>query len=74
MVLILAGDHIYKMDYQPFLAAHRRHRADGTIAVRTVPIEDAPRFGNVTLDEGDRVVDWQEKPRQPTSNLVSMGI
>ena len=73
-VLILAGDHIYKMDYQPFLAAHRRHRADVTIAVRTVPIEDAPRFGIVTLDEGDRVVDWQEKPRQPKSNLVSMGI
>ncbi len=73
-VLILAGDHIYKMDYQPFLATHRRHRADVTIAVRTVPIEDAHRFGIVTLDEGDRVVDWQEKPRLPRSNLVSMGI
>ncbi|MGC8634109.1 MAG: glucose-1-phosphate adenylyltransferase subunit GlgD [Candidatus Limnocylindrales bacterium] len=73
-VLILAGDHIYKMDYQPFLAAHRRHRADVTIAVRTVPLEEAHRFGIVTLDEGDRVVDWQEKPRVPRSNLVSMGI
>ena len=73
-VLILAGDHIYKMDYQPFLAAHRRHRADVTIAVRTVPMEDAHRFGIVTLDDGDRVVDWQEKPRLPKSNLVSMGI
>ncbi len=73
-VLILAGDHIYKMDYQPFLAAHRRHRADVTIAVRTVPMEDAHRFGIVTLDEGNRVVDWQEKPRLPKSNLVSMGI
>ena len=73
-VLILAGDHIYKMDYQPFLAAHRRHRADVTIAVRTVPMEDAHRFGIVTLDESDRVVDWQEKPRLPKSNLVSMGI
>ncbi len=73
-VLVLAGDHIYKMDYQPFLAAHRRHRADVTIAVRTVPIEDASRFGIVTLDDGDRVVDWQEKPRVPRSNLVSMGI
>ena len=73
-VLILAGDHIYKMDYQPFLAAHRRHRADVTIAVRTVPMEDAHRFGIVTLDESDRVIDWQEKPRLPKSNLVSMGI
>ncbi len=73
-VIVLAGDHIYKMDYQPFLAAHRRHRADVTIAVRTVPMEDASRFGIVTLDDGDRVVDWQEKPRQPKSNLVSMGI
>ncbi|MDA8204187.1 MAG: sugar phosphate nucleotidyltransferase, partial [Chloroflexi bacterium] len=73
-VLVLAGDHIYKMDYQPFLAAHRRHRADVTIAVRTVPMEDASRFGIVTLDDADRVVDWQEKPRQPKSNLVSMGI
>jgi len=73
-VLILAGDHIYKMDYQPFIAAHRRHRADVTIAVRTVPMEEAHRFGIVTLDDGDRVVDWQEKPRLPKSNLVSMGI
>ncbi len=73
-VLILAGDHIYKMDYQPFLAAHRRHLADVTIAVRTVPMEDAHRFGIVTLDESDRVIDWQEKPRLPKSNLVSMGI
>ncbi len=74
MVLVLAGDHIYKMDYQPFLSAHRRHRADVTIAVRTVPLEEAHRFGIVTLDENDRVVDWQEKPRAPKSNLVSMGI
>jgi glucose-1-phosphate adenylyltransferase len=73
-VLILAGDHIYKMDYQPFLAAHRRHRADVTIALRTVPLEDAHRFGIVTLDEADRVVDWQEKPRVPRGNLASMGI
>ncbi|HET7728090.1 MAG TPA: sugar phosphate nucleotidyltransferase [Candidatus Limnocylindrales bacterium] len=73
-VLVLAGDHIYKMDYTPFLAAHRRHRADVTIAVRRVPLADAPRMGILALDESDRVVDWQEKPKQPKSDLASMGV
>jgi glucose-1-phosphate adenylyltransferase len=73
-VLILAGDHIYKMDYQPFLAAHRRRRADVTIAVRHVPLSDATRMGVLALDENDRVVDWQEKPKQPKSDLASMGV
>ncbi len=73
-VLILAGDHIYKMDYLPFLAAHRRHRADVTIAVRQVPIADAPRMGILAMDEHDRVTEWQEKPKHPKSDLASMGV
>src|SRR6476659_9044808 len=73
-ILILAGDHIYKMDYEPFVAAHRRHRADVTIAVRRVPIADASRMGILALDEQGRVVDWQEKPKQPKSDLASMGV
>jgi glucose-1-phosphate adenylyltransferase len=62
------------MDYQPFVAAHRRHRADVTIAVRHVPLADATRMGVLALGDGDRVVDWQEKPKQPKSDLASMGI
>ncbi|HET7676933.1 MAG TPA: glucose-1-phosphate adenylyltransferase [Candidatus Limnocylindrales bacterium] len=73
-VLILAGDHIYKMDYQQFITAHRRKRADVTIAVRPVPIGEAHRFGILALGEGDEVVEWQEKPKQPKSDLASMGI
>src|SRR5215207_2173960 len=73
-VLVLAGDHIYKMDYTPFLAAHRRHRADVTIAVRRVPLADASRMGILALDDGDRVTEWQEKPKQPKSDLASMGV
>ncbi len=74
VILVLAGDHIYKMDYQPFVAAHRRRRADVTIAVRRVPLAEAPRMGILALDENDRVVDWQEKPKQPKSDLASMGV
>jgi len=73
-VLVLAGDHIYKMDYQPFVAAHRRHHADVTIAVRRVPLADATRMGILALDDTDRVVEWHEKPRQPKSDLASMGV
>jgi glucose-1-phosphate adenylyltransferase len=73
-ILMLAGDHIYKMDYQPFVQAHRRRRADVTIAVRQVPLADASRMGILALDDGDRVVDWQEKPKQPKSDLASMGV
>jgi len=74
LVLILAGDHIYKMDYTPFVAAHRRRRADVTVAVRRVPIGDAHRFGILALGESDAVVDWEEKPPKPKSDLASMGI
>jgi glucose-1-phosphate adenylyltransferase len=74
IILILAGDHIYKMDYTPFVAAHRRHRADVTIAVRRVPLAEATRMGILALDENDRVTEWQEKPKQPKSDLASMGV
>jgi glucose-1-phosphate adenylyltransferase len=73
-VLVLAGDHIYKMDYQPFVQAHRRHRADVTVAVRRVPLADASRMGILAMDEADRVTEWQEKPKQPKSDLASMGV
>ena len=73
-VLILAGDHVYNMDYAPFLAAHRRKRADVTIAVRRVPLAEASRMGILALDDQNRVSEWQEKPRQPRSDLASMGV
>ncbi len=73
-VVVLAGDHIYKMDYQPFIAAHRARRADVTIAVRRVPLADATRMGILAMDETNRVTEWQEKPKQPKSDLASMGV
>jgi glucose-1-phosphate adenylyltransferase len=73
-VLMLAGDHIYKMDYQPFVQFHRRHRADVTIAVRRVPLADATRMGILAMDDGGRIVDFTEKPAQPKSDLASMGV
>src|SRR3954447_23689331 len=74
IILILAGDHIYKMDYQPFIQAHRRKRADVTIAVRRVPLAEASRMGILALDDTDRVTEWQEKPKHPKSDLASMGV
>jgi glucose-1-phosphate adenylyltransferase len=74
LVLVLAGDHIYKMDYRPFLERHRATKADITCAVRTVPIEEAHRFGILALDELGMVTDFIEKPAKPPSNLVSMGV
>jgi glucose-1-phosphate adenylyltransferase len=74
IVLVLAGDHIYKMDYAPFVAAHKRKRADVTIAVRRVPLAEATRMGILALDEQDRVTEWQEKPKLPRSDLASMGV
>ena len=73
-IVVLAGDHIYKMDYQPFVQAHRRHRADVTVAVRRVPLADASRMGILGMDDSDRVIEWQEKPKQPKSDLASMGV
>ena len=73
-IVVLAGDHIYKMDYQPFIASHRRHRADVTIAVRRVPLAEASRMGILAMDETNRITEWQEKPKQPKSDLASMGV
>jgi glucose-1-phosphate adenylyltransferase len=74
LVLVLAGDHIYKMDYRPFIERHRSTGADMTCAVRTVPIEEAHRFGIMELDAAGMVTDFVEKPAKPPSNLVSMGV
>ncbi len=74
IVLVLAGDHIYKMDYQPFVQFHRRNRADVTVAVKRVPIGEAQRFGILALADDGSVAEWQEKPKQPKSDLASLGI
>ncbi|MGH2402158.1 MAG: glucose-1-phosphate adenylyltransferase family protein, partial [Candidatus Limnocylindria bacterium] len=74
LVLILAGDHVYKMDYRPFLEMHRAKSADVTCAVRTVPITDAHRFGILDVARDGRVTAFIEKPAEPPSNLVSMGV
>jgi glucose-1-phosphate adenylyltransferase len=73
-VLILAGDHIYKMDYRPMLRSHHERGADVTLAVRSVPSFEAYRFGMVTADPDGRVVGFEEKPRRTSSTLGSMGI
>jgi len=73
-VLILSGDHVYKMDYRRMFAFHKQMKADVTVGVVLVPIEDAHHFGIVTPDNKCRIVDFIEKPRFPRSNLVSMGI
>ncbi len=74
-VLVLSGDHIYTMDYAKMLAAHRANKADATIGVFEVPWDEAPRFGIMNTDEKDgRIVEFEEKPAKPKSNLASMGI
>jgi glucose-1-phosphate adenylyltransferase len=73
-VLILSGDHIYKMDYEVMLDFHKEHNADVTIATMPVPIEEASRFGIVLADEEKRITEFEEKPKNPRSNLASMGI
>ena len=74
-VLILSGDHIYTMDYAKMLAAHKERNADATIGVFEVPWDEAPRFGIMNTDTSDgRIIEFEEKPAQPKSNLASMGI
>lgn len=73
-VLILSGDHIYKMDYTQMLKQHVTLDADLTVAVNEVPIEDASRFGILTADSNDQIIAFDEKPAEPKSNLASMGI
>jgi len=73
-VLILSGDHIYKMDYNAMLNFHIRHGADATIAVRPVPWEEASRFGIMNTDADDNITEFEEKPKNPKSNKASMGV
>lgn len=73
-LLILSGDHIYKMNYARMLAFHKESKADATIAVIEVPIKEASRFGIMNTDETGRIVEFEEKPEHPKSNLASMGI
>ena len=74
-LLILSGDHIYKMNYAQMLAFHKASKADATIAVIEVPIKEASRFGIMNTDgETDQIVEFEEKPAEPKSNLASMGI
>ena len=73
-LLILSGDHIYKMDYEKMLDFHKANKADATIAVIGVPLKEASRFGIMNTDENARIVEFEEKPAHPKSNLASMGI
>ncbi len=73
-VLILSGDHIYKMDYSKMLDLHKKNNCDATIAVLEVTFEEASRFGIMNTDETDRIIEFEEKPKNPKSNLASMGI
>jgi glucose-1-phosphate adenylyltransferase len=73
-VLILSGDHVYKMNYESMLEYHIEKRADVTISVIEVPLEEASRFGIMNTNEEKRIIDFEEKPSIPKSNLASMGI
>lgn len=73
-VLILSGDHIYKMDYEVMLEFHKANNADVTIAAMPVPMEEASRFGIVVTDDNSQIREFEEKPEKPSSNLASMGI
>lgn len=73
-VLILSGDHIYKMDYEVMLDFHKKNNAEVTIAAMPVPYEEAKRFGIVITDDNKKILEFEEKPENPRSNLASMGI
>lgn len=73
-VLILSGDHIYKMDYEVMLDYHKANEADVTIAAMSVPYEEASRFGIVLTDDNNKITEFEEKPENPRGNLASMGI
>ena len=73
-VLILSGDHIYKMNYRLMLEHHKNHGADCTIAAIRVPMEEAPRFGIINAREDGEIYEFEEKPKQPKSDLASMGV
>ena len=73
-VLVLSGDHIYKMDYEDMLETHKANNASLSVAVIEVPIKEASRFGIMNTDESDRIIEFEEKPEEPKNNLASMGI
>lgn len=73
-LLVLSGDHIYKMNYDKMLEAHKAAKADATIAVIEVPMKEASRFGIMNTDETGKIIEFEEKPPVPKSNLASMGI
>ena len=73
-LLVLSGDHIYKMNYDKMLAFHKANKADATIAVRGVPIKEASRFGIMNTGKDNMIIEFEEKPAKPKSNLASMGI
>lgn len=73
-VLVLSGDHVYKMDYSKMLAYHKEKGADAAIAVIRVPLSEASRFGIMNTDENDRIVEFEEKPQKPKNDLASMGV
>ena len=73
-LLVLSGDHIYKMNYDKMLQAHKDNGADATIAVIEVPMKEASRFGIMIADENHKINEFEEKPANPRSNLASMGI
>src|SRR3954466_14128271 len=73
-VLVLAGDHIYRMDYAPMIAFHQKHSADVTLGAVAVPIEEGQRFGILETDTDGRVITFAEKPEKPKGTLGSMGI
>lgn len=73
-VIILSGDHIYKMDYSKMLEEHKKNGADATISVFEVPLEEANRFGIMNTDETNKIIEFEEKPQEPKSNLASMGV
>jgi glucose-1-phosphate adenylyltransferase len=74
VMLILSGDHVYRMDYRQMLQFHEDKGADATVAVFEVPLDEASRFGTLVTDDRDRVVSFDEKPARPRSSLISMGI
>ncbi|MBX5489563.1 MAG: glucose-1-phosphate adenylyltransferase [Chloroflexi bacterium] len=74
LMLVLSGDHVYRMDYRKLLAFHEAKQADCTVAVFEVPLREAHRFGTLIVDDDQRVVEFEEKPARPRSTLISMGI
>ncbi len=73
-VLVLSGDHLYRMDYREMLRCHKENDADLTVSVMRVPMEEASRFGIMTVDDSGRIIRFSEKPKEPDSDLASMGI